>query len=383
MFCRSSGLRIAFPSCAASLQIIKHKRQMSCGISLVSRCPSALIQIGRRPLCLPPLTNVHALTYLPLQPADLPLIPYLVASPTIPNILPLASTPSFGPALASVSVHWLCVYNYSSLALAVICRVCNQGVKKSAVLCEQCSLICHSKCSPNAPPTCDLRAQLLLYAQYAETGSPTGQYSDPMELLQALQASGPLSPTSDGSDVTPRTSLDTSYSPSPGPMSGAVHPPSAYKVLAAFKRSKSFLTEHSDRSSPAPSPSPSSPPPVERKQVSRKRSVLTKRKSDGKDRPLSISSASTSPNTSSMRSAMTAAESMASTQRGSTRSAATETEGPAEHSDSRFSRYSMLSSATTDHEEGRVPGDLSTSAPRSTRQRHRDSKSSSGGCSVQ
>ena len=279
----------------------------------------------------------------------------------------------------------LCAPDYSSVVLAVICRVCNQGVKKSAVLCEQCSLICHSKCAPNAPPTCDLRAQLLLYTQYAETGSPNGQYSDPMELLQALQANGPLSPTSDGSDVTPRTSLDTPHSPSPGPVGGAVHPPSAYKVLAAFKRSKSFLAEHSDRSSPAPSPSPSSPPPVERKQVSRKRSVLTKRKSDGKDRPLSISSASTSPNTSSMRSAMTAAESLTSTQRGSTRSAATETDphGPAEHSDSRFSRYSMLSSATTDHEEGKVPGDLSTTMSRSTRHRHRDSKSSNGGCSVQ
>ncbi|TFY59959.1 hypothetical protein EVJ58_g5448 [Rhodofomes roseus] len=207
----------------------------------------------------------------------------------------------------------------TSFGKPVICRVCNQGVKKSAVLCEQCSLICHAKCAPNAPPTCDLRAQLLLYAQYAETGSQTGQYSNPMELLEALQANGPLSPTSDASDVTPRTSFDVPSSPSPTSVGGAVHPPSAYKVLAAFKRSKSFLTEHSDRSSPAPSSSPSSPPlpptPSDRRQVTRKRSVLTKRKSDGKDRPLSISSSSTGPNTSSMRSAVTAAESLASTQR--------------------------------------------------------------------
>ncbi|KZT71958.1 hypothetical protein DAEQUDRAFT_80217 [Daedalea quercina L-15889] len=275
----------------------------------------------------------------------------------------------------------------SNFTPAVICRVCNQGVKKSAVLCEQCSLICHAKCAPKAPPTCDLRAQLLLYAQYAETGSPTGQYSDPMELLETLQANGPLSPTSDASDVTPRTSFDTPSSPSPVPVGGAIHPPSAYKVLQAFKRSKSFLTDHSDKSSHASSPSPSSPPPPgpsERRHVNRKRSVLTKRKSDGKDRPLSISSSSTGPNTSSMRSALTAAESLVSTQRGSTRSTATETDanGPADQSDSRFSQmtgFSILASAATDREESRVPGEFS----KSTRRRDRDSKSSHSGCSVQ
>ena len=60
------------------------------------------------------------------------------------------------------------------------CRVCSSNVKKSALLCSQCSLISHSKCAPNAPPTCDLRAQLLLYAQYAEKGDPASAYSNPL-----------------------------------------------------------------------------------------------------------------------------------------------------------------------------------------------------------
>ncbi|KAH9913912.1 uncharacterized protein B0H18DRAFT_1047052 [Fomitopsis serialis] len=272
------------------------------------------------------------------------------------DVSPATRRPSNDPDHFSPREH---SFVRTTFGKPVICRVCNQGVKKSAVLCEQCSLICHAKCAPNAPPTCDLRAQLLLYAQYAETGSPTGQYSNPMELLEALQANGPLSPVSDGSDVTPRTSFDTPSSPSPIPMGGAVHPPSAYKVLAAFKRSKSFLTEHSDKSSPAPSSSPSSP----RLPYPLIRSVLTKRKSEGKERPLSISSSSTGPNTSSMRSAVTATESMASTQRGSTRTMATGTDPHG---------------LRTNQEEGRVPGDLS----RSGRRRDRDSKSSNG-CSVQ
>ncbi|KAF7308499.1 hypothetical protein HMN09_00698900 [Mycena chlorophos] len=50
----------------------------------------------------------------------------------------------------------------------MVCRVCLLNIKKSAVLCEQCTLVAHSKCAINAPRTCDLHVQLLLYAQYAE-----------------------------------------------------------------------------------------------------------------------------------------------------------------------------------------------------------------------
>ncbi|KAG9018377.1 hypothetical protein FRB93_000080 [Tulasnella sp. JGI-2019a] len=71
----------------------------------------------------------------------------------------------------------------------VTCRVCQLQVKKSAVLCDECSLICHATCAKDATPHCDVRAQLLLYSQYSShtnggsNGSPStsipGQLSSP------------------------------------------------------------------------------------------------------------------------------------------------------------------------------------------------------------
>lgn len=56
----------------------------------------------------------------------------------------------------------------------VTCKVCQQSVKKSAVLCEECSLICHRDCAKDASSHCDVRAQLLLYSQYAQSGLGNG-----------------------------------------------------------------------------------------------------------------------------------------------------------------------------------------------------------------
>ncbi|KAJ7581297.1 hypothetical protein C8J56DRAFT_1102229 [Mycena floridula] len=56
----------------------------------------------------------------------------------------------------------------------MVCRVCLLKTRKSAVLCSQCSFITHSQCARNAPPPCDRRAQLLLYAQYADRGKTQG-----------------------------------------------------------------------------------------------------------------------------------------------------------------------------------------------------------------
>lgn len=39
-------------------------------------------------------------------------------------------------------------------------------VKRSAILCQDCSLICHSRCEVNAPLYCDLQEQLLAYAKH-------------------------------------------------------------------------------------------------------------------------------------------------------------------------------------------------------------------------
>ncbi|TFK83688.1 Pkinase-domain-containing protein [Polyporus arcularius HHB13444] len=247
----------------------------------------------------------------------------------------------------------------------VICRVCLQSVKKSAVLCEQCSLIAHARCSANAPPTCDLRTQLLLYAQYAESGNPANSYS-PMEILAAAaQAGPPTSPTSQTSDdgYSRRTSMDSvqpNISGSPGYLP---HPPTAFKVLSAFKRSRSSLTIDQDQSVT------SSAPP---RQISRKHSVLRRKNTD--ERPQSISSNSTTPNTASMRSAVTATESVASSHTRSQRSA--------DRSDrlsrmTSFSAVSAASGAETERDEPRVVGGL----PKSSRDRRRDRESS--GCTVQ
>ncbi|KAF8825708.1 hypothetical protein HHX47_DHR6000200 [Lentinula edodes] len=232
----------------------------------------------------------------------------------------------------------------------MVCRVCLLHVKKSAVLCAQCSLICHSKCTDNAPPTCDLRAQLLLYAQYAEKGNPSSAYSNPADILGNAH---PKSPMSDVAFVshTPRTSLDTAppqVPPSPSP-ANAVHPPVAFKFMN-FKRPK---VGH-------PSTDPahlSSSPSLEN--MARKPTVLRKAHDD---RAPSVKSSSTQAN-SSMRSAGTVA------------STSGNSEGVVE-SDARASRVTSQS-GPSDNGDIRMPGELSD-----TNRQHRKNKSSNN-CIVQ
>ncbi|KAI1793538.1 Pkinase-domain-containing protein [Ganoderma leucocontextum] len=249
----------------------------------------------------------------------------------------------------------------------VICRVCLQSVKKSAVLCEQCSLIAHAKCASNAPPTCDLRSQLLLYAQYAESGNPMNPYS-PMEILSAAGHVGtPTSPTSQTSDdgVSRRTSMD-SVQPLNSNAHGHLHPPTAFKVFSAFKRSRSSLTIDQDPH-PAPTPSQTS------QQISRKKSVL-RRRHDADGRPRSISSTSTTPNSASMRSAVTAAESMSSSSH-HPRISVDAAERLSRMTS--FSAVSAVSGAETERDEPKVVGEM----PKSHRDKRRDRES--GGCTVQ
>ena len=63
----------------------------------------------------------------------------------------------------------------------MICRVCLLQVKKHAVICEQCSLIAHSKCAPAASRICDLRAQLLINSQYSENNNKPSSNSSPID----------------------------------------------------------------------------------------------------------------------------------------------------------------------------------------------------------
>jgi hypothetical protein len=235
------------------------------------------------------------------------------------------------------------------------------------VLCDQCSLIAHSKCAPNAPPTCNLRAQLLLYAQYADKGTP------PTDILGQLSTS----PTSDGG-YTSRTSLDRSMTPQPSPSQGSPlhHPPTAFKIKSAFNRSRSFLTPDPGQSSSTTSFQV--PPPTRERKISKRTSFLLKRSG----RTQSISSNNTSTATSSMRSAVTATESLPR-QEAMTDSVLSEDDETDPSRLSRMTGYSMISATATDY--GELPRDNVADDSRArTQSKKRDSKSSNGsGCVVQ
>ncbi|KAF9075358.1 hypothetical protein BDP27DRAFT_1315932 [Rhodocollybia butyracea] len=264
----------------------------------------------------------------------------------------------------------------------MVCRVCLFHVKKNAVLCAQCSLICHSKCAINAPPTCDLRAQLLLYAQYAEKGHLNSAYSNPADILGDAQ---PKSPMSDVAWVshTPRTSLDTApplLSPSgmvtPTPdtptTSTSMHPPVAFKFMN-FKRSKTSKHAATDPVPPSSASATSSSTPAQTSQpVTRKHMVLRKAGHGDSDRAPSVKSNSTHNNSSSMRSAGTVASAGA-------RLSFAAVGGGESDAANRASRVTTQSGASDADEAKmpRMPGELSSDEHR----RHRKTKSSN--CIVQ
>ena len=251
----------------------------------------------------------------------------------------------------------------------MICRVCLLGVKKNAVICEECSLISHNKCSVNAPPTCDLRAQLLLYAQYAEKGNPTSVYSNPTDILHSVV---PTSPASDVSFVAhTRTTPDVTS------------PPTAFKFVP-FRRPNWSQTPEPAPSPPSSLPSPSPLP----REPERRHPVLRN------ERPVSFVSNNTSLCTSSTRSAATAAESLSSGtgdgRFGSTASGDTESGtrmSPAAGLGVRPSNLTLpdqsAGHSAAKHDEGKfdcIPGGM-PSEGRSQKKRNKDSKI--GACTVQ
>ena len=231
------------------------------------------------------------------------------------------------------------------------CRVCLLDVKKSAVICSQCSLISHSRCAPNAPPTCDLRAQLLLYAQYAEKGNPATLYQNPADAL------GSSRPTGASSDVP----YVTHPEPSPDP----VQPSTGFKFISVFKRtSRPNLAEHTASVSTSQAPLASG----EAKVVRRKTAFLMR----NKDRPHSLISNSTG-----ISSPRSAAGSLSSgpDARKSRISNTSVDGGGAPHSDpeGRSRMASAVDSVDGDDFSGLLPSDIGM---------QRDSKSNSG-CVVQ
>ncbi|KAH6915968.1 STE/STE11/cdc15 protein kinase [Coprinopsis sp. MPI-PUGE-AT-0042] len=270
----------------------------------------------------------------------------------------------------------------------MMCRVCLLHVKKSAVLCAQCSLISHARCASSAPPTCDLRAQLLLYAQYADKGNPASAYSNPADIL--------------GENKFPVALSEVPYIPSPPSASGKTDddslpprsplhahdkhsdsPPTAFKF--PFKRSRSNLT-------PEPS-SPTTPTAPELEPRRRRISLLHKRS----DRPTSFTSES---GLSSLRSAATAAESINSGSGG--RYTSNESSSGGQSSNARRYRSGLPSTTESDihNKSSYYKSDISNSevgvsrsglkepsgTPGSSRldtHRHKRNAKSSGNCVIQ
>ena len=250
---------------------------------------------------------------------------------------------------------------------AVICRVCNLPVKRSAVLCDQCSLIAHSRCAHNAPPTCNLRAQLLLYAQYAEKGS------SPLELLGPMT----LSPSTEGAS-SPGTSVDFGQQSTSSSATSPIHPPTAFRVLTAFRRSRSSLTpEPAAQSTPSVNSIPS---PRERRT-----SLLPSNPLKRKDKEItrSLSSHSTSPGPSSLRS-----QGLDSSGNNTRRSAGARSESIVSGDDTQVARLSRITgysviSAGSDHEHEVSPADIPGGLPSSPASSKKRTSKSNESCLVQ
>ena len=179
-------------------------------------------------------------------------------------------------------------------------------------MCAQCSLIAHSKCSKAAPPTCDLRAQLLLYARYAEQGNPTSAYRNPADASNGAALGRAAAPRSEVAYVshTPRTSNDLPrpvLAPQPKQQPTPQTPQNvsaSQKLFAVLKRTRAMSPE------PPPPPSISNSPVAQAlcntsDEKANRRPVLRRTK----ERPPSFTSSGTTPN--SLRSS-TATDSLSS-----------------------------------------------------------------------
>ncbi|CAO1636075.1 unnamed protein product [Sympodiomycopsis kandeliae] len=60
----------------------------------------------------------------------------------------------------------------STFSKAVRCRICADNVRKHAVLCEDCGLICHASCARDASTPCNIQAQLHMLQRKATVSSP-------------------------------------------------------------------------------------------------------------------------------------------------------------------------------------------------------------------
>lgn len=126
-----------------------------------------------------------------------------------PSLLDLNAIDSYDALAQNANkVH---AFVKSTFSKAVQCKICKEPVKKHAVLCEDCGLICHASCARRASSPCNLRAQLLLFAANAQNN---GQRHGSIDFAR-------------GSSPAPSLALSMSgaSSPSPAPPSPLTTPP--------------------------------------------------------------------------------------------------------------------------------------------------------------
>lgn len=168
-----------------------------------------------------------------------------------------------------------------------------QTVKKNAVTCGDCGLIAHSRCRADAPPTCGLRAQLLQFVNSPALDSP-----------QALELIRQFTPS-----TTPLPEPGTPSADGHGGADGPAHPPTAFRMFNAFRRSRSSLSPEplSPRSNSQEGSNESVVTPAPASPAQSRRPALLLKPERLRPRPLSTgeSSDGTPPNRSSLRSAYT------------------------------------------------------------------------------
>lgn len=107
------------------------------------------------------------------------------ATPQNPSLLELGA-----PLVEEHKPH---AFVKSTFSKAVQCKICKEPVKKHAVLCEECGLVCHARCTVHAPSPCNLRAQLLMYAHRTSIDVP--RMTSPTPSLPASVSAPLASPT--------------------------------------------------------------------------------------------------------------------------------------------------------------------------------------------
>ena len=219
--------------------------------------PTAPVTSGSEPMLSPassPPTNLMALPNL--EGVAVSPVPLDGRSPEGAANLDRALSPLQDPSLLDLSSSLMDeakphAFVKSTFSKAVQCKICREPVKKHAVLCEECGLVCHARCAGQAPSPCNLRAQLLLFQHRASLDHPRGVSPAPSQNSGVNGA--PVSPTvgSPSSPILSPATFKFPFAIKRIPKMSNAEPPSA-GVLASpnSEQSASFGTSPPNASAP-------------------------------------------------------------------------------------------------------------------------------------